>query len=305
LGWGCSQGDSSIDEWVLPDGKIKVLSTTAIIDDVIGKIGGDRIAHLSLITGEMDPHSYELVKGDDEKINLATLIFCHGLGLEHGASLRMKLAHKKGVTYLGECVKAKNPEAILMRKGQVDPHIWMDVSLWKDVIDPIVKELSKVDPEGASFYEQNGEALTREMLQMDRKIITQLSQIPSDKRFLVTSHDAFNYFTRRYLAQGDENWSCRFQAPEGLAPDGQLSCFDIGQIVDHLHAHQIRVVFPESNVSKDSLKKIISACSEKGLPIKIARGHLHADALGSKGSDADTYLKMMEHNLSLLVNEWQ
>ena len=305
LGVGCSKGDGPLDEWMQPDGKIKVLSTTAIIDDVVGKIGKERIAHLSLITGEMDPHSYELVKGDDEKINRATLIFCHGLGLEHGASLRLKLQHAEGVTYLGDYIKEKQPESILMRKGQEDPHIWMDIFLWKEVIDPIVKELSRVDPEGALFYEQNGNALREEMLAVHEKIRAQILCVPQEKRFLVTSHDAFNYFTKRYLAGGEEDWSLRFQAPEGLAPDGQLSCFDIQQIIDHLHAHNIHVVFPESNVSKDSLRKIVSASSEKGFSIKLSKGPLYADSLGAPGSDADTYLKMMEHNVSLLVHEWQ
>ncbi len=305
LGVGCSQGDHTLDKWMQPDSKIKVLSTTAIIDDVVGKIGQDRIAHMSLITGDVDPHSYELVKGDDEKISQATLIFCHGLGLEHGASLRTKLDHKEGVTYLGDYVRGQNPEAILMKDGQVDPHIWMDVLLWTSVIEPVVEELSKKDPEGASFYQHNGELLKEEMLQVHEKIISQITSIPPEKKYLVTSHDAFNYFTHRYLAQGEENWNERAKAPEGLAPDGQLSCFDIQQIVDHLCAYQISVVFPESNVSKDSLKKIVAACLEKGLSIKIASGHLHADALGPTGSDADTYLKMMQHNVSLLVDEWK
>jgi manganese/zinc/iron transport system substrate-binding protein len=143
------------------------------------------------------------------------------------------------------------------------------------------------------------------MLQVHEKILSQMLRIPPEKRFLVTSHDAFNYFTKRYLADGEENWGLRFQAPEGLAPDGQLSCFDIQQIIDHLYAHKIHVVFPESNVSKDSLRKIVSASSEKGFSIKLSQGHLYADSLGSPGSDADTYLKMMEHNVSLLIHEWE
>ena len=302
---GCEREETSIDEWMQSDGKMRVLSTTAIIDDMVKKIGQERIAHLPLIRGDIDPHSYELVKGDDEKISRATLIFCHGLGLEHGASLRAKLQGREGVTYLGDEVKAKNPDAILIRQGQTDPHIWMDVLLWAQVIDPIVCQLSRVDPEGASFYRQNGDRLKEEMAQFHEQILTQISQVPIHKRFLVTSHDAFNYFTKRYLSEGERAWDVRFKAPEGLAPDGQLSCSDIQQIVDHLHAYQIKVVFPESNVSKDSLRKIVSACTEKGLSIKIAEGHLHADALGPPGSDADTYLKMMQHNVSLLINEWK
>src|SRR5579871_5638784 len=88
--WGCSNSTapSAMDPWVEQNGKLKVLSTTAMIDDVVRQIGRERIDHLPLIMGEIDPHSYELVKGDDEKLSMATLIFFNGLGLEHGASLR-------------------------------------------------------------------------------------------------------------------------------------------------------------------------------------------------------------------------
>lgn len=302
---GCSQKDEALDAWMVPNGHIKVLSTTAIVDDVVGRIGQERILHMPLIQGDIDPHSYELVKGDDEKISQATLIFCHGLGLEHGASLRTKLDHRQGVVDLGDYVRNKMPKAILIKDGRVDPHIWMDVLLWTSVIEPVVKELSNIDPEGASFYEQNGEALKQEMLALHEEILSQISLISKEKKYLVTSHDAFNYFAHRYLAQEEDDWRVRTKAPEGLAPDGQLSCFDIQQIVEHLCTFQVQVVFPESNVSKDSLKKIVAACLEKGLSIKIAKGHLHADALGPKGSDADTYLKMMKHNVSLLVDEWK
>ena len=75
----------------------------------------------------------------------------------------------------------------------------------------------------------------------------------------MTSHDAFNYFARAYLADPEEvEWQKRFEAPEGLAPDGQLSVADIQRIIDHICMYRIAVLFPESNVSRDSLRKIIS-----------------------------------------------
>lgn len=299
---GCSQNEHSRDSlqtWMADNGKIKVLSTTAMIDDLVGQIGGVRIDHLALITGDIDPHSYELVKGDDEKLTFAHVIFSNGLGLEHGASLRYQLEQRKAIA-LGDRVREKTPEAIIVRGGALDPHIWMDIPLWMEIVDPIVEELSKIDPAGAAEYRANGSALKKEMTIAHDELVEKFSDISREKKYLVTSHDAFNYFARRYLGREES----RCAAPEGLAPDGQLSSSDIQKIIDHLALHQIQVVFPESNVSKDSLRKIVSACREKGLKVKIADKTLYADALGVMGSDADTYLKMMQYNVSVLLKEW-
>lgn len=297
--FGCSK-----DTMVAPpsfDGKIKVLSTTAMIDDIVGKVGGDRIDPICLIRGEIDPHSYELVKGDEEKFSFARIVFFNGLGLEHGASLRYHIEKHPRSVGLGDEIQKRDGPAILKKDGQVDPHIWMDILLWSETIDPIVKNLSAIDPEGASYFEQNGTLLKEEMLKVDQIISKEFDSIPEEKRFLVTSHDAFQYFSRRYLGDG----SARCAAPEGLAPDGQLSSTDIQRISDYLTERHVSVVFPESNVSKDSLHKIVSVCQEKGVRVKIAKEILYADALGSLKSDADTYLKMMQHNAKVLLDEWR
>jgi len=283
------------------NGKLKVISTTAMIDDVVAQIGKDRIDHTSLITGEIDPHSYELVKGDDEKLKTARLVFSNGLGLEHGASLQYCIERHSNHVALGNILYQKNPNTILIRGGQIDPHIWMDMGLWSEIIDPIVEALAKASPQDAPFFTENGKALKTEMLNTHALFKNKIASIPSEKKYLVTSHDAFNYFARAYL--GDD-WENRSRAPEGLAPDGQLSCRDIQAIIDHLKNHSISAVFPESNISRDALRKIVLASRELGLSVEIVSEPLHADALGSKGSDADTYFKMMEHNVRVLSKAW-
>ena len=312
--FGCSRDPaqsppSELETWMTPNGKIKILCTTAMIDDLVGQVGGNRVDHLTLIVGEIDPHSYELVKGDDEKLSNAQIIFCNGLGLEHGASLRSWLETHSDIVALGNEIQKKYPEEILRLGGQWDPHIWMDVSLWSKAIDPIVQALAQEDPQHADFYKKNGEELLTRMLEIDREILERLQAIPSDKRFLVTSHDAFHYFTRRYLAAPDEKGSCEWEkrcaAPEGLAPDGQLSAIDIQKIIDFLCCCQVGVVFPESNVSRDSLKKIVNACCEKGIDVKISQEALYGDAMGAKGSDAGTYLQVMVHNSEAIAREWK
>lgn len=301
---GSSERSQRVKAWMQPNGRIKVLSTIAMIDDVVKRVGGDHVDALVLISGELDPHSYQLVKGDDEKFVVADLIFYNGLNLEHGPSLKKSLHEKSNAVGLGDRVRDAEPALILQYNGQTDPHIWMDMVLWMKTIPYVVEALSQRDPEHAADYKTNGAQLTQELEAVDAKIRAQLQSIPEEKRYLVTSHDAFNYFTRSYLATEEEvkngNWQKRFAAPEGLSPDSQLSANDIRAIVDHLEKYHIQVLFPESNLSRDSIRKIVNASREKGLDVYIADCPLYGDAMGQPGSDGDTYAKMIEHNAKLV-----
>lgn len=306
---GCFQneerGRTPMDDFIASNGKIKVLSTTSIIDDLVSHIGGEYIDHISLVVGELDPHSYELVKGDDEKLHLAQIVFYNGLGLEHGASLHYRLQQHPNAISLGGKIADLHPERLIRVDGVIDPHLWMDLSLWIYAVDSIVETLSNLDPNHTAIFQQNGEMVREKMGQLDFKIEALLQQIPSEKRYLVTSHDAFNYFTKRYLVDSDGNWLERFAAPEGLSPESQLSTRHISQIVDYLALYQVKVLFPESNVSRDSLKKILFACREKGMEVTLSSEVLYGDAMGGKGSGAENYLEMMEHNAEVLFKEWQ
>ncbi|HSX26825.1 MAG TPA: zinc ABC transporter substrate-binding protein [Chlamydiales bacterium] len=293
----CNFKKPVINHWMEENGKIKILSTTAQIGDLVFEIGGDRIDGAVLIQGELDPHSYELVKGDGEKLDRADAIFYNGLGLEHGASLSTRLRTIPKATAIGEEIQKRSPDRILKKGGAIDPHIWMDISLWMEGIDPVVERLSQVDPEGAAFYQEKGNALALKMEAAHSQIFDRLQSVPSEKRYLVTSHDAFHYFTRSYLANpGELNWADRFAAPEGLAPDGQLNPNDIQKIIDFIHRNAISVLFPESNVSRDSIKKIATAGREMGLEIRICSETLYGDSMSGL-----TYLEMMKRNADTIA----
>jgi len=296
LAFSCSSTPSS--NWYKEDGKIKVLSTTAMIDDLVGKIAKDKVDHIALITGEIDPHSYNLVKGDDEKLTGARIVFANGLNLEHGASLKYQLQHHPHAVFLGDEIEKKVPCRMIEIGNVVDPHVWMDISLWAEGIEAIVEALSHEDPHHRPFYEENGAALYCEMLAEHQKVLEIMDQVPEAMRHLVTSHDAFNYFTRAYLGV---DWEMRCIAPEGLAPEGQISSADIQRVVEYICTYQVQVIFPESNVSRDALRKISTACGRK---IRLSNLALYGDAMGGAGSGADTYLKMIEHDAKVLKEEW-
>jgi manganese/zinc/iron transport system substrate-binding protein len=299
--FGCQKGKMErnfITSWMSDTGKIKVLSTTAQIADLVVEIGGDRVDSLVLIRGTMDPHSYELVKGDDEKFRRADLLFYNGLGLEHGASLFAWLSTSDKATGIGDRILKSAPNLVLRNGSSIDPHIWMDISLWKEATYVIEEKLSALDHKGGVFYHERAELLRERMDLVHLELRELLAKVPQEKRYLVTSHDAFHYFTRAYLAEQQESdWAERFAAPEGLSPDGQLSPVDIRRIVNYLHKHQVRVMFPESNVSKDSIRKIASSAKELGFEVKICSETLYGDAMDGKDLH---YLDMMRHNASVI-----
>jgi manganese/zinc/iron transport system substrate-binding protein len=300
--FGCSQShlgkQSPLSLWMADNGKIKVLSTTSQIADLVEEIGGDRIDSWTLIGGLLDPHSYELVKGDGEKMERAQLIFYNGLGLEHGASLSAWLSSEKKAIPLGDRIRLLSPEKLLRRGPAIDPHIWTDISLWKEVAEGVTETLVEFDPEGAAGYRERSLALLSRMEETHQEIRALLHTVPKDKRYLVTSHDAFHYFGRSYLAEeGEEDWVLRVEAPEGLSPDGQLSPVDIQRIILYLRKYRVSVLFPESNVNRDSIKKISSAGKELGLDVCICRETLYGDGM-EKGL---RYLDMMKHNAKVIT----
>lgn len=306
---GCSNHSSRQNEfnhWIEDNNKVKVLSTTCMINDLVKQIGGDYVDSLTLIQGELDPHSYQLVKGDDEKLSYAQIIFYSGLGLEHGPSLHHYLADNPKAVSLGAAIEQQDPHAVVYVNGQKDPHIWMDISLWAKAVPAIVKALSDKDPAHAQAFEKNGAELQAKMAEVHQQVKSILHQLPEHDRYLVTSHDAFNYFARVYLTEEGEvesgAWVKRFAAPEGLAPESQLSTSHVKAIIDHLKEHHIHLLFPESNVSRDSIRKIVQAGKEQGLDVRIACCPLYGDAMGPAGSDGDTYLKMIVHNAKMLAS---
>ena len=293
--FGCTK-KASIKAYFQKNEKVKVLCTLSMIEDLVKQVGQEHVDTLSLIQGDLDPHSYELCKGDDEKIYHADIFFYNGLGLEHGASLNYHLKKSTKSIALGEFVSQKR---LIEVEGVVDPHIWMDVSLWSEIIDPIVFQLSQKDPKNARSYFENGQKLKAKMETLHQAILSEMMHVNAQKRQLITTHDAFHYFVKAYMAKEEEieqdAWMVRLIAPEGLAPEGQVSTVDVKRILDFARLNQTHVVFAESNLSQTSLKKIVDAAKKNGLTLRIAKKPLYGDAM-MKTEDPFSYGKTLMYN---------
>lgn len=292
--------DNGVDAWIEDKNRVRVLTTIEMLSEIVKQIGGEHVNCITLIKRDLDPHTYELVKGDDEKFANADLVVYNGLGLEHGPSLHRQLEEMSNSVAVGDIILKKDPALILWMSGMPDPHIWMDISLWMHGVGSVTEALAAIDPSHAKDYKSNSEKLLKQMQDAHNKIRDTLQSIPAEKRFLVTIHDAFFYFTRAYLAsdseKGNDGWRKRFEAPEGLAPDAQLSSVDIRRLIDHISKYKIKTIFPEFYINRDSIKKIESSAKEMGIDVKIASKPLYGDSMGDLGTPGETYLGMLLYN---------
>ena len=94
--------------------------------------------------------------------------------------------------YIPEERVLDNPE------GAFDPHLWFDVSLWREAAGVVRDALKAFDPRHAADYQSRADDYQAELAKLHDYAKTQLATIPKERRVLVTAHDAFRYFGRAY-----------------------------------------------------------------------------------------------------------
>src|SRR5918993_1762884 len=185
LAAGCGRtGEAGAGE----GGKIQATTTTTMITDLVRQIGGDRVEVTGLMGPGVDPHLYKASQGDVSALREADVVFYNGLFLEGQME---DILEKTGEQKPTVQVTGDIPEEELLDspqyEGQFDPHVWFDATLWRTSVDPVVEQLSELDPEGASEFEQRGEEYKRQVDELDSFVEEEISSIPEEQRVLVTA----------------------------------------------------------------------------------------------------------------------
>lgn len=272
------------------DEKLNVITTIAQIADPISVIGGDRVEVRSLMGPGVDPHLYNATQGDIQTLENADIVFYNGLDLEiNMVRVFEEIGRNKPVLAVGDAISAA--ELLKDEEGAVDPHIWFDIDLWKQAMDAATEELKKALPDDAEVFEANKKQYFEELDALKEEAKEKMTQIPQEKRVLVTAHDAFGYFGRML--------DLEVIGLQGLSTEDEIGLSDIEDTIDILVEYKVPAVFVESSINPDSINAVIEGAKAQGIDVQLG-GELYSDAMGEAETEEGTYLGMYYHNVNTI-----
>lgn len=262
-----------------------VLATASIFADMATNIAGGELEVQNIVPIGGDPHLYEPTPGDAQKVAEADLILKNGLTFEGWLNELIENSGTKAkVVTITEGIEAISSEKY---KNSTDPHAWMDAQHGLAYIENVKNALVALDPDNADIFEFNYKIYRQQLEDLDLFIQNEILKIPEAQRILITSHDAFQYYGRRYGIQ--------LESILGTSTDAEEQTSDIIRLNKVIQASQVPAIFVESTINPKLLKQIA-----KDNDIVIG-GELYADSLGDEQSPASTYIDMLKHNTTVIV----
>ncbi|MGO4707407.1 metal ABC transporter substrate-binding protein [Microvirga sp. 2MCAF38] len=273
--------------------KLKVVVTFSILGDLVRNVGGERTEVTNLVGPNGDAHVYAPTPADGRRLNEAKVVFANGLKFEGWINRLIKSSGTKAAVI--EAAKGVKPLAGEDEHGHdakkghshdhsaFDPHAWQNVANAEIYVANIRDALVAADPAGKATYEANAADYLKKLQTLDGEIKALVDKIPTERRRIITSHDAFRYFEAAYRID--------FIAPQGVSTDAEASAKDVAKIIKQIKADKITAIFVE-NISDPRLMDRIA----KETGAKIGEP-VFSDALSDASGPAGTYIDMMRHNI--------
>lgn len=292
---------------------IPVVATFSILGDMVARIGGEHVSVTTLVGPDGDAHVYEPTPAAARTVSEADLLFVNGLDFEGWLDRLVDASGFDGTRVVvtdriepipfedgddqhdsdehdehEEDGHAEHAEAEGHdHHGAFDPHAWQSLGHAIAYVDNIAAALAKADPANAAAFDQNRAAYVDEIEALDAEIREMVASLAADRRTIVTSHDAFQYFGQDY--------GLTFLAPQGLSTESEASAQDVARLIESIRGEGISAVFVENITDARLLKQI---ANETGATIG---GTLYPGALSGLDGPAPTYLDMMRHNATTLA----
>ncbi|MEA3536684.1 zinc ABC transporter substrate-binding protein AztC [Rhizobium sp. CC-YZS058] len=279
--------------------ELKVVASFSIIADLARNVGGDRVSVSMIVPVDGDAHTYEPKPADAVALKDADVVLVNGLGLEGFLSRLIETSGTKApVITVSKAVKPIKGEEEAHEEGEAeaggeehhhgafDPHAWQSIKNGEAYVRAIATAFCKADKAGCESYKTNEKAYLAKLVALDTEVRSQIAEIPKDKRIIITSHDAFGYFSKAY--------GLTFLAPEGISTEADASAADVAKLVDQVKADKASAVFVENITNPRLIEQI---ASETGLKVG---GTLYSDALSPPDGPAATYIDMFHHNVATM-----
>lgn len=275
--------------------KLQIVATTGMVADLARQLGGDQVEVVALMGPGVDPHLYKARAGDVDRMLRADVVLYNGLHLEGAmGEVFAKIGTMGGDIRVAAVGDALSPKS-LMGHGEGkshDPHIWFDVSLWRQTI-PLVKDtLAAAAPGLAETFEANARRYGATLDALHQEILAAVASIPKGQRVLITAHDAFEYFGRAY--------GLEVRGLQGISTSSEAGAGDVRDLATFIVERRVAAIFVESSVSPRTIEAVKEAVRARGFQVRIG-GELYSDALGTAGGPAADYVGMVRSNTAVIV----
>ncbi len=266
---------------------LKVASLSTVLSDVARNVGGDKIQVQEIVKGGVDPHEFTPSPSDVQQVAEADVVLVSGKGMEGYLSKLEEGTDQKKFVNVGNKIGASLK---LEDDGKVieDPHWWHSVANVKKAVSVVRDALTAADSADKDAFTANATTYQTKLDELDKAIKLKVAELGRDKRKLVTSHDAFQYFARDY--------GFKIYPIEGVSTAEEPSTRKVADLLGTIKKEKVKAVFFENTQNP---KVITQITKETGATVG---GELYADGLGAPDGDAGTYLDMMHHNASTIVD---
>ncbi|MBI4760745.1 MAG: metal ABC transporter substrate-binding protein [Chloroflexota bacterium] len=263
-----------------------ILTSTTFLADIARNIAGDRLTVESLLPIGVDPHAYQPTPQDAAKVADSKLLIVNGMGYEQ--FIAPLLENAGGERKVIEASAGISPREDAGGEQGVDPHMWLDPNLVIRYVENIRDGLIKFDPDGEAVYRSNAEAYIAQLKELDTWIVEQISQIPAERKLLITNHEALGYFAERY------GFTIAGAVIESFSSGASPSAGQMADLIAQIKASGAPAIFLDAS-DNEALARQIAAETN----VRVVTD-LHLESL-TDGAPAATYIDMMKHNVTRIV----
>ena len=274
--------------------KIKVVATFSVIGDMVENVAGEHVDLAILVGRDGDTELYQPTLADAKTVVDARILFMNGLNDDFEPWLepllnQARFAGTKVVVSRGARTITGEEEHAIGGKplpATIDQHAWLDPKNGAIYVRNIAEALARADPSNAADYRRRAAAYTKDLQSLDAWAKAEMAAVPAAKRRVITSHDSLGY-----LAQA---FAITLISINGWTNKSEPSAAELALLTRQIEQDRVRALFLDSITDPRAMQRI---AQETGAAIG---GTLYGDALSPVGGAADSYIKMLRHDISTL-----
>lgn len=263
--------------------------TIAPLGLIVQEVVGDRAEVHTLLQPGASPHTYEPRPSDVGTAESAIAILYVDDSLD-GWAARLPGEHKFAVFHLvPESLRLRwEPEeedGVSHDHGDYDPHFWGDPLAVKAMLPDLVRELTSVDPEGASGYEERANRFAASLDSLDAALREEMAPVKGEP--VVMFHSGWDYFLNRY--------GLELVAMVEPSPGKEATVQHITRIADLIRSRGVKAVFTEPQLARRPAEV---AAEAGGVPVH------EVDPLGGVPGRM-TYEELLRSNANIMIEALQ